>query len=89
MNVDPDSRDPMSVPPIDHGSDRYNHVEFCCAPPGVTLTDSQVDKALADACADCNPNLFFCWQRPHVWALTIAHDDTCPRLKALEAESGS
>ncbi len=76
----------MSRPPADHGSDRYGYVEYSGAPEGVKPPDTLVNKAIVDACQDCNPNLFFRWVRPHVWALTIAHDDSCPTLARIEQE---
>lgn len=96
LAVAPDAMDTL---PVDHGSDRYGHVEYSGAPEGVVPTGLMVDRMLAIACEDCNPNLFLRWaecddpERPgwidangNCWQLTIAHDDTCPRYAQLEAD---
>lgn len=82
----------------DHGSDRYGYVELINAPEGVLPPDRLVDRMLATACQDCNPNLFLRWvpaTEPIVdppndwvdvhgqrWHLTVAHDDGCPSYAA-------
>lgn len=86
--------DPLDSPPSDHGSDRYGYVEVQGAPPDVSPSEEFVDRILARACQDCNPNLFIRWigvepgnpaNAGNPWHVTVAHDDTCPRMKELES----
>lgn len=74
--------DPMDIPPTDHGSDRYGYVETQGAPAEVQPAEEYVDRLLATACLDCNPNLFLRWtgddEQP--WHVTVAHDNTCPSV---------
>jgi hypothetical protein len=79
--------DPMDRPPVDYGSDRYDYVELIGAPPGVAPHGQWWERMLAMPCPDCRANLFAKWapdRLPYPWDVTIAHDDGCPRLRAIE-----
>lgn len=75
--------DPMDVPPADHGSDRYDHIEIA-APDGMTPPAELLASSL-EACGDCRANVFIEW-RDDRWHRTIAHDDGCPTFATIEAE---
>lgn len=80
---------PMEIPPKDMGSDRYDYVEVQ-APPGIRPLGEWWDKMIDEGpCPDCRANLFMRyigndpWD-PKAWHATIAHDEACPNLAAME-----
>lgn len=78
---------PMDEVPLDYGSDRYDAVILVDAPPNVSPDSEWVDRVLADACLDCNPNLYLYWRPWHdrgPWVVQVAHDDGCPMYAQLD-----
>lgn len=78
--------DPMDSPPEDHGSDRHGYVELTYDGPvrwPVSIPSHTLLESLR--CHDCLPNLFLRWDGKR-WHSTIAHDDGCPTLAAIEAQ---
>lgn len=71
----------MDVPPVDHGSDRYDYIEIE-GPPEV-MPSSELLAMCADPCPDCRANVFLRWS-PQGWERTVAHDETCPAMTAME-----
>lgn len=67
----------------DHGSDRYDLVEVAWPP---TMPQPPLPTWLTGdymPCQDCRANLFLRWT-DNGWHSTVAHDDTCPTLRAIE-----
>lgn len=75
--------DPMDFPPVDHGSDRHGYIEVE-GPIGLDEWPDPPAYLVVNACADCVPNIFLRWDGRH-WHRTIAHDDGCPTMGAIEA----
>lgn len=75
----------MDTPPADHGSDRFDYIEVY-APEGMIPPVELIEDSLVP-CQDCRANVFIAWDVEHRrWHRTIAHDETCPALAAMEAD---
>lgn len=70
----------------DHRPDLYDRIEIE-APHDVELPTWVTFEWMP--CQDCRANAFFRWRGApvHEWDLTIAHDDGCPTLAAIEGGS--
>lgn len=71
----------MDEPPADYGSDRYDYIEIQ-SPGGERPPQWLLDSSL-EACSDCRPNVFLRLAN-NGWHRTIAHDESCPTLAAIE-----
>ncbi len=71
----------MDRPPTDFGSDRYDYIEID-GPPEM-MPPSELLASCLEACSDCRANVFLRWTAEG-WERTVAHDETCPALTALE-----
>lgn len=73
----------MDSPPEDFGSDRYDYIEIQ-APEGMDPPDQLLLDSL-ESCGDCRANVFIQWDATAgAWHRTIAHDDGCPTMAAIE-----
>lgn len=68
----------------DYHPDRYDVIEIVGQPEGVPLPDWLTADWMP--CQDCRANAVIRW-REGQWHVTVAHDETCPVLAAIERES--
>lgn len=74
--------DPMSLPPKDYGSDRYDYIQID-APEDVPLPEWLTPEWMP--CQDCRANAFLTWTG-NAWTTMTAHDEGCPTLLHWEAQ---
>jgi hypothetical protein len=81
--------DPMDVPPVDHGSDRYDYIEIRSPHASINPSGDWFKSLIAEPCPDCRANLFLDYLAGdpalrNSWLVQYAHDETCPTLRRID-----